>query len=329
MPQNASWIRGKLFERFIKEILVNSGFVEVQPDGKIIYKCSSGLMLHGLGQPHNTDVLVNPPFQIPFFFPSRLIVECKCYDEPVGLPVIREALGLREDVNSFDIVTEDILKKRRNYKRTGTAVFDMDRYFYQVAVASLNGFKKTAEEFAIVHRIPLIDINGMPFSNTIRNFLFDNKNLDIENNTICDFKINEIIEQRWSSFKRENRNIFENSCVGILSSGDILFLYSNDDKWFFDVDEISLHWEIVNNEMIWKIKEYPDGDKQILFMLPKNLLEQWVNNGFDLEGAIHLKETKFKYIYIMGKRDNFSNVELKILRLSSQSIMKAREKLKT
>ena len=67
--------RGRVFERFIGQILLNSGFKTVVPDGQIIYQSSSGLMLHGLAQPHNTDVLVNPPFQIPFFFPSRFSLQ--------------------------------------------------------------------------------------------------------------------------------------------------------------------------------------------------------------------------------------------------------------
>ena len=106
-------IKGKLFEYFVFRLLVSCGFKPVIPDGLLVYKGGPGLMVQGIGQPHNADVLLTPPIQTPFYYPTRLLVECKCYDEPIGLPQIRNALGLRDDINNFEIVTEDILKKSK------------------------------------------------------------------------------------------------------------------------------------------------------------------------------------------------------------------------
>lgn len=327
MPLNSQQ-RGKVFERFIKQILLNSGFTEVQPDNLVIYTGPSGLMLQGLAQPHNTDVLVDPPFQIPFFFPSRLIVECKCFNKAVDLQVIRGALGLREDVNSFDIVTKEILEKRRNYRRQGRAVFERDRYFYQVAVASLSGFTKPAQEFALVHRIPLINIDRMPFSQQIKDILVPGDEADDEDNQpdLSSKNIDPLINEQWQSLQDALDDILKRFCIGILSSGDILFLYTEVNRqWLFDVDEIELHW--ADNKRLWKINPQNQSiSGESWFELPNILFEQWAQSGFGRAEAINLKERNFQNIYVMGK-DRREEVCLKVLRLSNQFIREARERL--
>ena len=61
-------------------------------------------MIQGLGEAHNADVLLEPPVQTPFFSRTRLLIECKDYRQKVGLNTIRSALGLREDINHFEIL---------------------------------------------------------------------------------------------------------------------------------------------------------------------------------------------------------------------------------
>ncbi|MCC8163537.1 MAG: hypothetical protein LIO86_10360 [Lachnospiraceae bacterium] len=70
-------LKGKLFEFFVKQLLMSCGFRPVDKDGLLVYEGTAGTMVQGLGQPHNADVLLSPPVQIPFYFPTRLIVECK------------------------------------------------------------------------------------------------------------------------------------------------------------------------------------------------------------------------------------------------------------
>lgn len=94
---------GIAFEILVKRILISVGFSEVQSDGTYIYDGSSGQMLQGLGEAHNADVLLEPPVQTPFLNKIRLLVECKDYKRKVGLDVVRDALGLREDVNHFEL----------------------------------------------------------------------------------------------------------------------------------------------------------------------------------------------------------------------------------
>ncbi len=298
------------------------------PDDKIIYKVSGNLMLHGLAQPHNTDVLVNPPFQIPFFFPSRLIVECKCYKEQVGLPVIRNALGLRTDVNGFDIVTEAILNKRRNYRRNGLAVFNRDRYFYQVAVASLSGFSKPAEEFALVHGIQLINIERMPFSSVLRSSLLPDaaSSSGEQLEPVADDK-GPVITNLWQDMRARIGNVLNNFFVAVLASGDLLFLYTDQGgKWLLEEKDVELHW--AENLRLWQIKPYGGSlEQQAWFELPNRLFEQWAQMSFSRDEAINMKEKEFQRVYVMGK-DQHGVISLNVIRVPSIFIKEAREKLK-
>lgn len=153
--------RGKAFELFVKHLLLKVGFLEVNSDGLYIFDGSPGQMIQGLGEAHNADVLLEPPVQTPFYAPSRLLIECKDYKRRVGLNTIRSALGLREDINHFDIVDASELMNRRCQRRSGSVCYS--RYLYQVAIASLSGYTYQAQNFAATHRISLIEFDKFPF----------------------------------------------------------------------------------------------------------------------------------------------------------------------
>jgi len=161
-------VKGKLFEYFVQQLLIGRGFLPVKEEQPLVYRGTAGLMVQGSGQPHNADVLLRPLFQTPFYYPTRLLVECKCFDSPIGLPVIRNALGLREDINHFEIVTDEMLKNRQYPRRRGLKYDTRRRYLYQVAVASLDGFKDTAVAFAQAHRIPLLSFAQSSLFTAIR-----------------------------------------------------------------------------------------------------------------------------------------------------------------
>jgi hypothetical protein len=279
--------RGKLFEKVVKSILLQSGFSEVPVDEKIIYRASPGIMIHGLGQSHNADVLVSPPFQMPFMFPSRLIIECKCYSEELGIGFVRNILGLREDINNFEIITEKTLEKRRNYNRSALAIGDFPRFNYQVALASLTGFKITSEEFALTHRIPLINFQNFAFGPKLYDCLFDQSiPWEMIERNVC-----EIIEEYKNKF-----------VIAITESGDFLFLYSETGnvEWLFDrfENDIEIHWGA--EKRLWEINLVDKPDKKIYFELPKRIFEQWLKSNFDKQRALDYKGSAFKNIYVMG-----------------------------
>lgn len=118
---------GIAFEILVKRIPISVGFSEVQSDGTYIYDGSSGRMLQGLGEAHNADVLLEPPVQTPFLNKIRLLVECKDYKRKVGLDVVRDALGLREDVNHFELVDANELLSRKTQRRQR-----MPEHFWQM-----------------------------------------------------------------------------------------------------------------------------------------------------------------------------------------------------
>ena len=154
---------GKAFEILVQQILLCVGFSQVPVDGMyIIDKPAVGLMIQGLAEAHNADVLLEPPVQTPFYSRTRLLIECKDHIRKVGLNTIRSALGLREDVNHFNIVDIKELIARRNQKRN-CLTYNFDRYTYQIAVASMSGFSIQGQNFAAAYRIPLIEFNKMPF----------------------------------------------------------------------------------------------------------------------------------------------------------------------
>lgn len=108
---------GKLFELFVATLLKSVGFTEVPSDGVYVFDKGQEKMINGLGEAHNADVLLEPPMQTPFYAHTRILIECKDYKKAVGLNVIRGMVGLREDVNHFDIVDLNELIDRQNSKR--------------------------------------------------------------------------------------------------------------------------------------------------------------------------------------------------------------------
>ena len=111
---------GKAFELFVKRILIHIGFSEVVSDGLYIYDGAPGQMIQGLGEAHNADVLLEPPVQTPFYSKTRLLIECKDYRKKISLNVVRSALGLREDINNFNIVDmAELATRRRQNRRSG------------------------------------------------------------------------------------------------------------------------------------------------------------------------------------------------------------------
>ena len=330
-------IKGYAFEYFVRSLLIHGNFTRVTPDSQcIIYKAGAGLMIQGLGQSHNADVLMNPPIQIPFYFPSRLLVECKCYTDKLGLTFVRNVLGLREDINGFDVIDKDILKNRMNTRRMELNIFPFDRYQYQVALASLTGFKVTAQEFAYIHHIPLLSFQSSIFTD-VRNAIF---NLDqvqwsqgtaeeatkylqssIADGNECEQPIPKIAELR--SLVEVTTDLVNRTQIAMLDDGTLLFLVrplmpyiiGDDTQWN---DGISLHWSKENR--YWVLRK---ENEQYYFELPEKLFQIWATRAGRnrQEQAIHLKQEYFSNIVLFMSGDY--GPELKVLHLSRDFIRNA------
>lgn len=288
--------KGKAFEIFVKRVLINVGFAEVKSDGFYIFDGAPGQMIQGLGEAHNADVLLEPPVQTPFFNKTRLLIECKDYSKKVGLNTVRSVLGLREDINHFEMIDLNELKERKNQRRRGIMnVFE--RYSYQVAIASMEGYTIQAQKFAVTHRIPLIEFNKMVFWQDFKKML-DN----IVNNT-------ELLENE------KERKIFEfadkigeKMAVAITNSGQMLFLYREcGNKHKFE-GEYNLCW--VSPNLPWKLA----CGAQYTFQLPKSIMKQWIENAtneFELrKEAIYCKERLLSNMIVYYRENNHPSIKM-------------------
>ena len=292
--------KGKLFEILIKKLLMNVGFKEVTSDGLYVYDGAPGQMIQGLGNVHNADVLLEPPVQTPFYALSRILVECKNYEKPVNLNVLRSALGLREDINNFNIVDTGVMNTRKSgiFAITDNII----RYNYQVAVASTNGFTKNAVEFAIVHRIPLIELDKMPFWGD-----FD----DLCENMGEDQECINCIEK-----------MVENFAVAITNTGQLLLLYGNN----MDFDEYyTLTWDSVDS--LWSLRT---GGNSFVFELPLKVKENWLSkslNELELrENAVNLKNNEFSHMVVYYKCNGISKI--KMISIDRNVLNRALDKIK-
>lgn len=334
-------LKGYAFEYLIRRLMLNSGFTNSPLDNKYktVYTNGTGTMIHGLGQPHNADVLMDPPIQTPFYYQSRLLVECKAYSTPLGLGHARNVLGLREDINSFNIVDLATLTNRRNYSDKAI-LHDFEKFQYQVALASLSGFKAGTVAFAHTHRIPLIDLDSLPLMREIKDFILDLDLLDLPEEQMKELITVFQGKQDWWNLSiiqndryRHIINFFEHEIfsnrieVGITNTGDILFLYkmSNDDLQKINnqiyEDGFSIHWNNFNS--YWYLRDRNEG---YIFQLPEALKQKWIEYSNVPEqniysGAITLKEKSIAKIIKYYIEDGKQNI--KILHLSKRFIEEA------
>ena len=279
---------GKAFELFVKRILVNIGFSEVTSDGLYIYNGAPGQMIQGLGEAHNADVLLEPPVQTPFYSKTRLLIECKDYRTKISLNVVRSALGLREDINNFNIVDMNELATRRQQNRRATPpVFD--RYSYQVAIAALAGFTTQAQKFAATYRIPLIEFNKLPFwSDFCQAIGYDNFNRNSR-------RVNFDMIDSENRLRELADRIGHRMAVAITNSGQMLFLYHTTDERIHFNQHYSLHW--IDPKEPWILRS---GNDEYLFQLPEHILKMWLNKSTD--------ELEMKREAVNCKANFFSNM---------------------
>lgn len=299
-----SKLKGKVFEYFMTKLLEGCGFTPVLPDGLIVYKGGAGLMLQGLGQSHNADVLMTPPMQTPFYYPTNLLVECKWHNKPLGLPFVRNVLGLREDINNFDIVTPEILKARKDYHSMSPKLYPFDRYIYQVALASVSGFTRPAIEFAQVHRIPLISFAEGEIFEPLRDVIkyFDTGKFsysDLDDIFWGDYN-NDVYEI--ARFFESVEELKEQVRIGIMENGTILFLCCEDDCISDTAcNEFTLYWGYEKNSWI-----LTNDNTRYYFELPKEMMKDWINESrkhekdfYQRMKVLNIQKKYFPKIYLL------------------------------
>ena len=313
--QNTGYSKGKAFEYFMKKMLLQIGFHEVLPDGTYLFDGSAGLMINGLGEAHNADVLLEPPVQTPFYALTRILIECKSYTGKVGINTVRSALGLREDINSFDVVDKTELENRQRNRRSGV-IKDYNRYYYQVAVASLNGYTAQAQNFAATHRIPIIQLDNMPYWEKFMHILSNphSQTIPMDKQTIE------------ASIDRLLSEMINKTAIAITNSGQLLLLYKTDKSEETDpsTDLYYITWE--SEQKPWKMIL---GNTEYHFQLPDIILKNWINNSkneFELrKNAIECKYNDFSsmvmYYSVCG------TPKIKMISIDKDALVNAAERL--
>lgn len=286
---------GKSFEVFVKNLLMCYGFFEVESDGIYIYNGSPGQMINGFGEAHNADVLLEPPVQIPFSYSTRLLIECKDYNHKVGLDIVRSVLALKQDINNFNILTDDDLKVRKSNIRSNV-YSEMNRYVYQVVLASTNGFTMPAQKFAVAYRIPLISFDKMPFWS-------DFVELCRVYRTADDF------EEKIIQFAKD---VGKKTALAVTNFGQLLILQlQNASGVDFDSSSTySLHWQSDNKE-IWELRL---GDNLYKFQLPSEIMKKWISDSQDdlriRKTAINCKENDLSNMIVYYQKDNKPQIKM-------------------
>ena len=148
-----STLRGYLLEEALAWLLRSSAYellVSADQDPAELEPHGNELRVRGRGTTHQVDVLGEFAYTPAFSLPIRLFLEAKFYSTPCGLGVVRNALGVIQDVN-------------QNYKTDAHSSRPRRRFQYCYALFSTSGFSKEAQDYALAHQISLIDLSSASY----------------------------------------------------------------------------------------------------------------------------------------------------------------------
>lgn len=152
---NVTSVKGYILEEVLAKLIKNAGYdllgAAASPDH--LKNGGNGLQVQGRGAWHQVDVLGQFKWTPPFSFPIRLFLEAKFRSAKIGVPYVRQALGITEDVNQR---VSPLAPQANSYLPTIA-----HRYFY--ALASTSGFTGEAATLALAHQISLIDLSHQDY----------------------------------------------------------------------------------------------------------------------------------------------------------------------
>jgi hypothetical protein len=334
-------MKGKILEYIVRKILYNCGFTSVESDDLYIYDRHPLQMINGRGTAHDADVLMNPPVQMPFSYPTRIIYECKAYNSirKVGLNIIRSAYGLRSDINDFEIIKEEFLLARRNNHRALLAISPRKRHYYQVGVATLFDFSKPALEFAANNKIPLLSIDelfrGTGLAQIIDDIptnivdLIGQGNYERINQELSKKNIDQIDMPYVRSIYSQNNTLtrcfelitehIDKVYTGILESGELIFIRRRAENptdrdvlrsMDTNILRAQLHWEEPERER-WTIT-FGAGEAEYYFYLPGEIAEMWKSYNDTKASALQIKNERFARFFIFNRvtPNEVQNIEI-------------------
>jgi hypothetical protein len=332
----ATNIKGALLEYIIRNLLKNCGFTNVKADNLFSFERNGLFFVNGKGAAHDADIIMNPPIQMPFTYPTQLIFECKAYGTSANLTIVRNALGLRNDLNDFEIVTKDTLRKRQNNRRANYAIETRTRFLFQIGVASINDFTKPAIEFAANNKIPLLSLSWFLGPSAIADFnsidqpFIDSFNTDNIKNIYNFLKdregnLNSNKYQRVRDFLNSDNIIgdivtaanttINYSYVGLLETGDMVFLFASSRSEENILNQLNgftslkaeIHW-FSDRHNVWRLTVYNprqwEQRTDFDFFLPKRIFSHWKQFNLDKAVALDIKQEFFSKVFVFNKRNN-------------------------
>ncbi|MCY1496272.1 hypothetical protein D3C87_203390 [compost metagenome] len=329
-------LKGALLEYIVRQLLKSCGFTNVKADNLFSFERGGLFFINGRGAAHDADIIMNPPIQMPFAYPSQLLFECKAYGTVTSLSIVRNAAGLRNDINEFEVVTRDSLRKRQNNRRAAYAVDTRTRFLYQVGVASVNDFTKPCVEYATNNKIPLLSLSWFLSPSIIRDFNSINQTLinsfdpeDMQN--LYDFLKDREGNMHSMQYRRvynflSSDNIFGDiitfanttinySYVGLLETGDMVFLFArsrSEDNILnqlngFTALKAEIHW-FSDRPNVWRLTVYNSRNKDqrtdFDFYVPKRIFNHWKTFNLDKIAALDIKQEFFSRIFVFNQKNN-------------------------
>lgn len=142
-------LRGALLEEAILYLLYASGYEPVLTAGSdpTLTLSNSGMEVQGRGERHQIDAIADFVLSPPFSNPQRLLVEAKFLTKRVGIPIVRNAVGVAKDVSEYWIRPP-----------AGPSARIDKRYHYLYAIFSVSTFTQPAQNYAFAHDIHLLPL---------------------------------------------------------------------------------------------------------------------------------------------------------------------------
>lgn len=162
-----SQVRGAILEEVVLYLLEKVGYRTLTAGDEGTQPGVAGLEVRGRGEWHQIDSLAAFDHTPPFMYPLRLLVEAKCYahtTSTIGIDVMRNSLGVITDIS-------------QNYFTLSSAAntIQVQRFNYQAAVFSTNGFSANAIRYAIAHQIFPIQYKDVPLMKPVADSILQMK----------------------------------------------------------------------------------------------------------------------------------------------------------
>ena len=159
-------IKALLLEEVLLNLLKDSGYIPVNSteNDSTLKDGSAGIEVKGRGWNHQIDAIADFAISPPFSYPIRLLLEAKFYANPIGIDIIRNAVGVLKDVDEFWV--------SNNLDRMAKP-----RYHYQYAIFTSSSFTFPAQQYAFAQDIYLIKLENnkyfLPIVNAIDSLTFE------------------------------------------------------------------------------------------------------------------------------------------------------------